>query len=252
MSRQPSISLFFCLSLASLAVFSALGGPPLLTDDPDTPGPNHWEINLAMTSEYEGREWLLGTPLLDMNYGVGDHIQLKYQVPYTVDVPPNAGARGGLDNSLLGVKWRFLDQTNGCWLEVSTYPQYEFLVPDSSVQRVEADDGNNFLLPIEVEHKFDKLTIYAEGGILLNSQRPPEGLYGIAGEYELTEKLSVMGEFYGGYGLNFMESGLTFNLGFHRQLTENIALLGSAGRAIEGPRPSTPSFMSYLGLQFTF
>src|SRR5204863_428992 len=25
----------------------AQGGPPLITDDPDTPGPGHWEINIA-------------------------------------------------------------------------------------------------------------------------------------------------------------------------------------------------------------
>jgi hypothetical protein len=205
-----------------------------------------------MTSQLEAHEWLLGTPLLDMNYGVGDHIQLKYQVPYTIDVPADAGARGGLDNSLLGVKWRFLDQTNGCWLEVSTYPQYEFVVPDSSVQRVEADNGNNILVPIEVEHKFEKVTVYAEGGVIFNSERPPETLYGMAAEYEFSEKFSLMGEFYGGYGRNFMVSGLSFNIGFRRALTGHIALIGSAGRAIGGPTSSAPNFMSYLALQFTY
>jgi len=28
---------------------NAPGGPPWLTDDPDTPGPNHWEMNVAIT-----------------------------------------------------------------------------------------------------------------------------------------------------------------------------------------------------------
>jgi len=27
------------------------GGPPLITDDPDTPGPGYWEINLAAIVE---------------------------------------------------------------------------------------------------------------------------------------------------------------------------------------------------------
>src|SRR5437868_3985076 len=34
----------------------AQGGPPLLTDDPDTPGPGFWEINLAtVIDETSGR-----------------------------------------------------------------------------------------------------------------------------------------------------------------------------------------------------
>ena len=231
---------------------NAPGGPPLLTDDPDTPGPNHWEINIAMTSEDEAHEWTLGTPLLDINYGVGDHIQLKYQFPLEVFVPEQGGARVGMGNSLAGVKWRFVDQTNGSWLEISTYPQFEFIYPQSSVQRVQADDGDNLLLPIEVEHKFEKLTVYAEGGCLLNEHREPEVLYGVAAENEFTEKFSLMGELYGGFGHDFQENGLSFNLGFRRALTERVALIGSAGRAISGPASDAPKFMSYLGLQLTF
>jgi hypothetical protein len=231
---------------------NAPAGPPLLTDDPDTPGPNHWEINIAMTSEDEAREWTLGTPLLDMNYGVGEHIQLKYQVPLEVFVPEHGGALVGMGNSLAGVKWRFLDQTNGSWLEMSTYPQFEFIYPESSVQRVQADDGDNLLLPVEMEHQFKSLTVYAEAGYVVNSARPSEAFGGVAAEYELTEKFSVMGEFYGGFGRNFQENGLTFNLGFRRALTDHVALIGSAGRAIFGPASDSPSFQSYLGLQFTF
>ena len=253
MKGNGGFKFFHGLSLCCwLWAANALGGPPLLTDDPDTPGPNHWEINIAMTSEDEAHEWTLGTPLLDINYGVGDHIQLKYQVPLEVFVPKQGGARAGMGNSLLGVKWRFVDQTNGSWLEISTYPQFEFVYPQSSVQRLLADNGDNILLPIEVEHKFEKLTVYAEGGYLLNSEREPEALYGVAAEYECSEKFSLMGEFYGGFGHDFQENGLSFNLGFRRALTEHVALIGSAGRAISGPALSAPSFMSYLGLQLTF
>ena len=199
----------FCL----LWCANAAGGPPLLTDDPDTPGPNHWEINIAMTSEDEAGEWTLGTPLLDMNYGVGDHIQLKYQVPYKVLVPEDGGARGGMGNSLAGVKWRFLDQGDSSWLGMSTYPQVEFLYPQSSIRRVAADNGENLLLPIEMEHQFKALLMYAEAGCVLNSERPSEAFGGAAAEYALSDKFSLMGEFYGGWGENFQENGLTLNLG---------------------------------------
>jgi hypothetical protein len=106
-------------------------GPALITDDPDTPGPDNWEIDIATTSEYAQREWNLETPLLDMNYGIGEHIELTYELPWVVLVPAGGGASSGLGNSLLGVKWRFLDQTNA-GLDVSAYPQVEFNNPTSS------------------------------------------------------------------------------------------------------------------------
>ena len=43
------------LSLAPLSLF-AQGGPPLLTDDPGTPGKNNWEINLGYTMD---RQWAI-------------------------------------------------------------------------------------------------------------------------------------------------------------------------------------------------
>jgi hypothetical protein len=231
---------------------SAHGGPPLLTDDPDTPGPNHWEINVATTTENFAHEWEFGTPLLDINYGVGEHIQLKYQVQANVLAPEHGGLRAGMGNSLAGVKWRFVDQTNSSWLEVSTYPQLEFIYPGSSARRGLADSGDNVLLPIEVEHQFKSLTVYAEGGYLWNEHRSSEAIYGLAGEYEFSEKFSLMGEFYGGFDRAFENNGLSFNLGFRRSLIEHVALIGSAGRGIFGPPERAPAFQSYLALQLTF
>jgi hypothetical protein len=227
-------------------------GPPLLTDDPDTPGPNHWEINTGVTSEYFAHQWEVGAPLLDMNYGVGEHIQLKYQVQFNELMPNEGGARAGFGNSLAGVKWRFIDQTNGSWLEVSTYPQLEFVYPGASAPRGLADRGDNVLLPIEVEHQFKSVTVYAEAGYIWNEYVPAEGWYGLAGEWELSEKFSLMGEFYGGFDRSFQDNGLSFNLGFRRPLTEHVALIGSAGRGIFGPPERNPVFMSYLALQLTF
>ncbi len=245
--------LFSSVGMACLLwAASAYGGPPLLTDDPDTPGPNHWEINTGATAENAAHEWLVGAPLLDLNYGVGDHIQLKYQAQFNTLAPEQGGARAGMGNSLAGVKWRFLDQTNGSWLEISTYPQLEFIYPGSSGWRGLADSGDNVLLPVEIEHQFKSLTVYAEGGYIWNEHRPMEAWYGVAGEYELSEKFSLMGEFYGGFDRSFENSGLSFNIGFRRPLTEHIALIGSAGRGIYGPPERSPTFQCYLALQLTF
>jgi len=49
----------------------AQGGPPLLTDDPDTPGPGCWEINLATLMDKASDRRRVELPRLDLNYGVG-------------------------------------------------------------------------------------------------------------------------------------------------------------------------------------
>lgn len=54
-------------------------GPPLETDDPDTPGAGRWEINAATTLEKRRDVWEW-TPLLDINYGIGERVQLKLKL----------------------------------------------------------------------------------------------------------------------------------------------------------------------------
>jgi len=57
----------------------AQGGPPYYTNDPGTPGPNSWEINLGyMPFLYSGFS-TSHIPDVDINYGVGERIQLTYE-----------------------------------------------------------------------------------------------------------------------------------------------------------------------------
>jgi hypothetical protein len=71
------------LILLSLPVSAlAQGGPPMITDDPDTPGPGYWEINLAGITEKSQSERRYEAPTADINYGVGKRIQLKFEIPW--------------------------------------------------------------------------------------------------------------------------------------------------------------------------
>jgi hypothetical protein len=235
----------------ALGIASATAGPPLITDDPDTPGPDSWEIDVATTSEYTQHEWNLETPLLDMNYGIGDHIELTCELPWVVVVPDHGGTSSGLGNTLLGVKWRFLDQTNA-GLDISAYPQIEFNNPTSSVRRGLADDGTTVMLPFEAGHKSGSLDLYGDAAYVWNERQAAGGFCGVAAEYELNEKTSVMAELHEDFENHFTNNELDFNLGFRRTLTGHVSLIGSAGRAISGSNESATGFMSYLALEFTF
>jgi hypothetical protein len=111
------------LLLLSIAVH-AQGGPPFRTDDPETPGNKHWEINFGWIGDRNPGTGSYQVPDFDFNYGLGDRIQLKYEIPIAIEEirPQPATAAepavpgqtiGGLGESLLGIKWRFYERHVG-------------------------------------------------------------------------------------------------------------------------------------------
>src|SRR5258708_6064260 len=80
--KQASFIMAACTLLSAVA-FSQ-GGPPFQSDDPDTPGNKHWEINLGFLGERSRFEGSFETPNIDINYGLGNRIQLKYEVPLSI------------------------------------------------------------------------------------------------------------------------------------------------------------------------
>ena len=65
-----------CLAIPGLALAALLmlfpastqaqGGPPMITDDPDTPGPGYWEVNVSAVVERTRRERRLEAPFTDV------------------------------------------------------------------------------------------------------------------------------------------------------------------------------------------
>jgi hypothetical protein len=90
------IAFAFCTLVAHEA--RAQGGPPMITDDPGTPGTGKWEINIATTLERRPHEKSWGLPQLDLNYGLGDRIQLTLQTSFVVLKRSDHGPIGGWGN----------------------------------------------------------------------------------------------------------------------------------------------------------
>ncbi len=112
-----------CRWLYALALFlltaaaHAQGGPPFRTDDPDTPGNQHWEINFGFVGDRNPTSGTYQVPDVDINYGLGDRIQLKYEIPLALaetraiptDPSTQSNVIGGLGESQPGIKWRFYE-----------------------------------------------------------------------------------------------------------------------------------------------
>src|SRR5438270_11046679 len=84
-----------CLMLFVADSVYGQGGPPMITDDPGTPGNGKWEIETAFTFLRTPERKTFEGPVLDFNYGWGERIQLKYEVGWDwADRPFCAGCGG--------------------------------------------------------------------------------------------------------------------------------------------------------------
>jgi hypothetical protein len=252
-SRIPFGVEFFVLCLMFFPQLArGQAGPPLLTDDPETPGNRHWEINLAMTLSQTSSERLFGAPLLDVNYGLGERLQLKAEVPWLVlQNRQGAPVQSGIGSTNIGVKWRFIDQERHSF-SMSIYPQFEFQTSAASARKGLIESGAELRLPIEVSREFGKFALDGEVGYQLVRGDKDEWIYGLAVERKIKKRLELLGEIHGESKRDFSENQIVFNLGGRYDLNKRYTLLFSSGRSLHHASRVQPTLLAYVGLQFHF
>jgi hypothetical protein len=131
------------------------GGPPMITDDPGTPGNGEWENNLAIAFEHRPNETSIDVPAIDLNYGVGEHIQLTLQTAPALLKRSDRSLIGGLRGTEAALKWRFVDEEKSGF-DMSMFPRVVFNVVQSSARRGLADDGTRFQIPFQAAKSFGR------------------------------------------------------------------------------------------------
>jgi hypothetical protein len=231
----------------------AQGGPPLLTDDPGTPGDGNWEINLAFAVESLEDETTFEAPLLDINYGVGDTIQLKFELPWIFLHQDGDGTKNGLGNSAFGIKWRFLDEDPD-GLSMSVYPQFQFRNPTSSGDRGIVDERMELFLPVQAQKTFGAVSVNPEIGLLVREGQRDQWVYGLAVGYQASPDVDLLGELHGTALTDMSDYDAVVNLGLRWHLDDMFTLLASAGTQLfrSGSVRNETEFVGYAGLQLTF
>jgi hypothetical protein len=221
-------------------------GPPLLTDDPFTPGPGKWEINLSSTAERNEHAWLISAPILDLNYGWGERVQLKFKAPYlfSEDTASDTSSWGNVE---VGIKWRFYESENESWF-ASTYPQMAFPLTSASARRGLTEEGYALSLPFQVAWRSAAWTIYTELGWKWIESGPDVWFLGCAAEYELAKGVILLGEIRAEMESSASDAVCMLNIGTKTALFTNASLLASAGCGLSD---SSPDFLAYLGIQLT-
>jgi hypothetical protein len=240
---------WLCAAIAALSAATAIaqGGPPLVTDDPGTPGDGKWEINLAAIYAHVPGRRELAAPDADINYGLGDHIQLKADIPWVfVKDDSMGGKKNGLGAGNFGVKWRFIDQENAGF-SMSTYPQYTRNLQRSSVRRGITSDEKSFFLPIEASTEVGGFGLDAEVGRNFVTHGTNEWEAGFIVAHACSERIECLAEVHETFAPGVHQT--LFNLGLRAKINDSLSFIGAVGRDFGGRAEDRRSALVYVGFQ---
>jgi hypothetical protein len=264
--------LIFLLVLPFLvgAFARAQGGPPFITDDPGTPGNHQWEINVGWTGNHNPGQSFYQIPDVDVNYGWGDRIQLKYELPLAAATNAQNSTGVGLGESSVGVKWRYFEHhrsgepksDENLIFSLGTYPQVWVNNPTGSAQRGIVVPGPLYYLPIEATARVGWLALNGEVGRWIgNHNQASQWGRGLIAGHQFSDRLELYTEFYDLQDANRIDGNpkqraLTLDFGGRKSLdrANQVRLLFMAGRSIQTVTRTNgqPSWIAYIGVQLLF
>lgn len=233
--------------LAVPAIAHAQGAPPLLTNDPGTPGNGNWEINLGVMPVLRQHQDVFQVPQIDINFGLGDRIQLTYEIPFVLQNPPGQPTQTGWSNNTVGMKWRFLDDKSG-W-SASIFPQLEPPGLGASIKTGIAASGTRLLFPVEITKSIGPIDLGFEAGYFIPWHSHEERIIGFTAGHDVTAKLEIGGEVYNDRAMGALPHDTTFDAGGKYQFHKGLLLMFMAGRSFSGNSSGQPEFMGYIGVQ---
>lgn len=217
--------------------------PPLDVDDPGTPGCNQWEVNLVADGDLSSGQRNLELPLLDLNYGIGDNLQLKYEIPY-VSQQSSGVKNSAVGETKVGLKYMFYENEEAD-LQLAVYPQLSFASPDqSAVGKGISTPGKILTLPLLYtqklgENRIGNINLTANLGYNLSTKSDVtnyvSAALGIA--VPVHRRIALMAEISSQQGTAKLEfesrqSLVKVNAGFIATVSRTVLIFASAGRSV--------------------
>jgi hypothetical protein len=241
-------TILFCALLAFPGLALAQGGPPFYTTDPGTPGNMNWEVNFGYMPFLFNGNSTTHVPDVDINFGVGDRIQLTYENAWLRVWNQGAPAKYGMGQDNIGVKWRFYDSGEE-GMQFSIFPQAFLNNPNHAVQRGITPPGSSFLFPVEFTRKIGPVDLNLETGYSWVHLGPNSWFTGMAVGHEFTKKLELDAELFttGTFHPAFAQPVL--DVGGRYKVHRPFIFLWMAGRSVEPGAHDQPFFVGYFGVQ---
>jgi hypothetical protein len=220
----------------------AQGGPPMITDDPGTVEPGHWEINLAIVHRETADARDSELPLIDINYGATQRIQLKLEGGWSRSEALHSGSRYAFDGLSVGMKARFVDDFHG-WA-ASTYPQVEYAPGDGS-------HVVNALLPLQVQREVGALGVNLDVGREIREHESDAWTAGLAVGRKVGGSFEWAAEVRGDDIGSGPASTLAVNVGARITRWKAGVPLVAIGRELNHAPGERPAWLGYFGWQLS-
>ncbi|MBW8823799.1 MAG: hypothetical protein JF567_06160 [Xanthomonadales bacterium] len=236
--------LIACACLPQAAFAQA--GPPLITNDTGTPGDGHWEINLAATGDRSGGDWNVIAPDADINYGLGERIQLTVHPGWAHRSARDSALASGITGSEFALRWRFLDEDKA-GVSMAIQPHWILSGPSAARRKDLSPATQEFVLPLQAVKTFGKSSAGVEvmrHFIEKGDDAWQAGMFWARPCPHAWQCLAEINSSRDDHGA----IQTIVNLGTRHPLGEHLVFLASLGRQISGEQPrSSPVF--YLGIQ---
>ena len=246
--RVLSILLAGLFALALSIPARAQAGPPLITNDAGTPGPGNWEINLAVTGERAGDAHAYSVPDADINYGLGDAIQLSVHVAWEHLQSHGAPFSSDIGAIEYAVRWRFLDQARA-GIDMAIQPQIVMPGSDQAIRKGLSQPNREFVLPLQLVHQWSAATLGVELAQHWTEHEAKAVQAGIFVARDCTRAWECLAEINTTHANNG-DTETFAGLGARRRLSEHLKLMGAIERQVNGPA-SDRATAFYLGIQLT-
>jgi hypothetical protein len=244
-------SSLFCFLLSSLVInVTVFAGPPFKTDDPIPVPFMHGEVYLFSTGVFDGSGSNGVGPAVEVNYGPFPNTQFHVVFPFSFSSPKGASSNFGYGDTELGVKYRFVEQTD-VLPDIGTFPLVE--VPTGNSSEGLGNGKTQVYIPIWLQKDVGNWTIYGGGGYWINPGPGNKnwGFSGILIQYNFSDSFFIGTELFHQTQSTIYSNGYTgLHIGAGIPVVKNyqILLSGDLGNGIT----SYKHFAYYLGLYHTF
>ncbi|WP_103074185.1 hypothetical protein [Solilutibacter silvestris] len=242
--RWLALLLVACACIPGIALAQA--GPPMITNDTGTPGAGHWEINLAATGDRTGHAWNVSAPDADINYGLGERIQLSIHLGWEHRSEQRMPMASGLGPVELAARWRFLDEDKA-GVAMAVQPHWVLPGPPAAQHKDLSPATQEFVLPLQIVKTFGKSTMGVELArhfVEKDSDAWQAGLFWARPcplQWQCLAEINTT-------RTDHASTQTIANLGVRHPINEHLLFMASLGRQVSGDRPrSSPVF--YLGVQ---
>jgi hypothetical protein len=211
----------------------------------------HDEFYIAsqLTTTSDGSAGTL--PQVEYNYGAMPDIQLHIQVPYAFNSPAGGPRESGLGDIELGVKYRFLQETDSRPM-AGIFPA--ILFASGSVKKGVGNGAMQMFLPVWLQKRWGEWQSNLGGGYWINHAAGSQNhwFFGWQLQKDISQHLTLGGELFYNTEQTVGAGGSSgFNIGATYNFDEHNHLLVSAGSGLTNAS-TTNQFSSYLGYQWTW